>query len=525
MLRRLLAPVIVTLIGIAVTLKIGFEVDSSQKRLLTSELKANMERWISVMEFSTEKEVTLAQTLVSVFEDSPVISQQDFNELAKNAITLYPDLEALFWIPEVSAEQRPRFESAMQPVQPGFFFKMYAGPAGFIPSAPKPGYYPVYYFIGSEASSQYIGWDIGGFGELGSMFGELKVVDHDVAMRFVPSINDLLNPGNERPVLQMLLAAPLKSNVKLPDGSMQSGNSYLVFLVNFSLIFNYFSDIPGGDKLDIAVTMGGGAAKRDVFAVAPTSGELQEEYKVRSSFSNSATSSWEVTLIPTDDFFESKSSNVKFWVWLTGFAITLFLAIYFYTLQRRTALIQEIVEQRTDELQKANHELDRLSRTDYLTGVANRRFFEETLEREWSRATRGKYPVTLLMIDVDYFKTYNDRYGHIEGDYCLQQVARALTVSIKRPADQVARFGGEEFVVLLPETDEGAMALAERCRRKVEELQIEHEDSEVSEYVTISIGVATLTPAGRQPSRALVKAADDALYQAKEQGRNRVRVG
>ncbi len=89
----------------------------------------------------------------------------------------------------------------------------------------------------------------------------------------------------------------------------------------------------------------------------------------------------------------------------------------------------------------------------------------------------------------------------------------------------VARFGGEEFVVLLPETDEGAMALAERCRKKVEELEIVHEDSDVSQFVTISVGVATLTPAGKQPSRALVKAADDALYQAKEQGRNRVRAG
>lgn len=525
MLRRLMVPLLVFLIGIAVTWKIGVEVDSTRKQLLTAELKANMESWISVMEFSTDKEVTLAKTLVSVFEDSPVITREQFDQLSRNAILLYPDLDALFWIPVVTAEQRPVFEGAMNAIQPGFFFKMFAGPAGFIPSPPKDIYHPVYYINGSESSRQFAGWDLGGFGDLSSMFADLTLVDDQVAMRFIPSVDDLLSPGNSRPHLQMLLATPLNTSVNLPNGMAQPNEGYLVFLVNFSLIFNYFSDIPGGDKLDIAVTMGSGSAKRDVFAVAPTSGELQEEYAVKSAFSNRATSSWEVTLIPTDEFFASKARGVKVWVLAAGFAITLSLSIYLFAVQRRTALIQEMVEQRTDELQKANHELDRLSRTDYLTGVANRRFFEECLEREWSRAARGKHPVTLLMIDVDYFKTYNDRYGHIEGDFCLQQVCRALSVSTKRPADLVARFGGEEFVVLLPETDEGAMALAERCRKKVEELEIAHEDSEVSDYVTVSIGLVTLTPAGKQPSRALVKAADDALYQAKDQGRNRVRVG
>ncbi len=215
--------------------------------------------------------------------------------------------------------------------------------------------------------------------------------------------------------------------------------------------------------------------------------------------------------------------NQKGWVQIIGMTITLFLSLFLYFLQRRAALVEELVEQRTDELQQANLELDRLSRTDYLTHVANRRYFEESLEAEWSRAIRGKHSVTLLMIDVDCFKAYNDRYGHIEGDECLQAVAKTLVETAKRPADQVARFGGEEFVLLLPETNEGAMALAERCRQKIEDLGIEHEESEAGKCVTVSIGVATLTPeAATQSARALVKAADEALYQAKQQGRNRV---
>jgi diguanylate cyclase (GGDEF)-like protein len=524
MLLKLMVPFLVFIVGTVATVLIGVEVDSARKRLLTAELKANMESWISVMEFSTEKEVTLAKTLVSVFEDSPTINPQQFDRLSKNAIQLYPDLDALFWVPAVTEEQRSVFESAMNANQPDFVFKMFAGRTGFIPALTKAVYYPVYYLNGSESSRQYSGWDLGGFGDFDAMFSSLSLVDGQVAMRFIPSMDDLLSTENNRPRLQLLLATALNTPVKLPNGSVQMGDGYLVFLVNFALIFNYFGEIPGGDKLDISVTMGSGSAKHTVFSLPPTSGELQQDYRVKSAFTNRASSSWEVTLVPTDEFFASKTRGVIVWVLAAGFAITLSLSIYLFAIQRRTGLIREIVELRTKELQKANHELDRLSRTDYLTGVANRRFFEESLEREWSRAARGKHPITLLMIDVDYFKTYNDRYGHIEGDVCLQQLCHAFLKSIKRPTDLVARFGGEEFVVLLPETDKGATALAERCRRAVEELEIAHADSEISDFVTVSIGLVTLIPMDNQSSKTLVKAADDALYQAKEQGRNRVRI-
>lgn len=523
MLRRYLIPTLVAIAGLMVSWGIGFEVDRAQKKLFAAELRSNLKSWISLMEFSTEKEVTLAKTLVSVFADDPEISREDFRQLSTHAIKLYPDLESLFWVPEINADQRATYEAAMQSVRPGFFLKDFAGPAGFIPAAPKAVYRPVFYLNGGESSDIYLGWDLSGFGELGSMFSSLELMENQVSMRFIPRITDLMSP-HSRPELQMLLTTPMGTVVQLPDGTL-SKQGYLVFLVNFSLIFNYFGELPGSDTLHISVTMGSGASKRAVFEVPPEEGELEEEYAAHSVFSNRATSSWEVTLIPTDKFFAAKSSSVKYWVWATGSAITLLLVVYLYTIQRRTALVQEMVELRTEELQEANHELDRLSRTDYLTGVANRRYFEESLEREWSRAARGKYPVTLLMIDVDFFKLYNDRYGHIEGDYCLQQVVRALNVSVKRPADLVARFGGEEFAVLLPDTDNGGLELAERCRRKIEQLEIEHLDSTVSDYVTASVGVASLIPAGRQPARALVKAADDALYQAKNEGRNRVRSG
>ena len=164
-------------------------------------------------------------------------------------------------------------------------------------------------------------------------------------------------------------------------------------------------------------------------------------------------------------------------------------------------------------------ELERLARTDPLTGIGNRRRFDEHLEAEVARAPRSSEPLSLLLCDVDFFKAYNDRYGHQQGDACLAQVARALEGVIQRPADLAARYGGEEFALVLPQTSaEGARSRAERVRTAVRDLAIPHEASSGRDRVTISVGVATVTGAW-MPSQ-IVALADRALYEAKAAGRD-----
>ncbi|MEM5328546.1 diguanylate cyclase [Paraburkholderia sp. JHI2823] len=175
------------------------------------------------------------------------------------------------------------------------------------------------------------------------------------------------------------------------------------------------------------------------------------------------------------------------------------------------------------ELLKANLELRRLTQSDGLTGLSNRRYLDEFLSVEWKRAQREGTEVSLLMIDVDYFKPYNDTYGHVAGDNVLRSVATTIRREILQPRDLVARFGGEEFAVVLPGTGSaGARLLAEKMRRDVAALALPHVGSAVSEHLTISIGVATLTPAPGLAETALIEAADAALYRAKRDGRNRV---
>jgi len=167
--------------------------------------------------------------------------------------------------------------------------------------------------------------------------------------------------------------------------------------------------------------------------------------------------------------------------------------------------------------------LGEISMLDELTGIPNRRHLNNTLEREWQRAIRNHAELSLLMIDVDHFKKFNDHYGHIAGDECLISVAKALQNACYRPGDFVARYGGEEFTVILPESNSaGAQHIAERLRAVVEALNIPHQNSEVSHHVTISIGGASILPALGQTHDILVQAADNALYQAKNTGRNRI---
>jgi diguanylate cyclase (GGDEF)-like protein len=176
---------------------------------------------------------------------------------------------------------------------------------------------------------------------------------------------------------------------------------------------------------------------------------------------------------------------------------------------------------RERKLRELAVELESQTLVDGLTGIANRRRFDLHLEDEFRRAKRNASPISLIMIDVDYFKNYNDHYGHQRGDECLMQIAATLGGALNRSRDLAARYGGEEFTVILPDTNEvGALQMAESMRAEVEAMMVEHAGSGIGQYVTISLGLSTLIPEIDTESGGLIRAADRALYQAKRSGRN-----
>lgn len=222
--------------------------------------------------------------------------------------------------------------------------------------------------------------------------------------------------------------------------------------------------------------------------------------------------------VSSDNF----SSLLELLMFVFGLGVPIYLlAVNRYELVQSKLNLENKVIERTQELNAVNKRLEALSNSDGLTGLANRRCFDEVLAAEWQRAERAGTALAVAMIDVDWFKKYNDHYGHQAGDQCLRSVARTLGLSVCRSGDQVARYGGEEFVFLAPNTSQDdALAIAQRFCDALHAQEIPHEASPLGR-VTASIGVAAMVPDGTQAPDALLKVADEALYRAKAQGRNR----
>jgi len=199
-------------------------------------------------------------------------------------------------------------------------------------------------------------------------------------------------------------------------------------------------------------------------------------------------------------------------------------------LQYRNQELLTSLQQKNDHLEATNTELIKTKEflteqtmSDPLTGIANRRSFDHTLIKEWNRCLRRHYPLSCILIDVDYFKRYNDHYGHQKGDVLLREISNIISSQATRADDLVARYGGEEFVVILSNAShDDAVMLAERTRKAIEDAKMEHVDSEVADHITISAGVATITPSNLQDCYEIVHKADEKLYEAKNGGRNQV---
>lgn len=231
-------------------------------------------------------------------------------------------------------------------------------------------------------------------------------------------------------------------------------------------------------------------------------------------------------------FFSGKTDDDSFiTAILSGADIYLPKPINPLRLQLTVVAMERIYEMRKEreelkkirlDLQKANLELERLALYDKLTGLANRRYFDVTLEQQFSLSNRDQSPLSMIICDIDFFKKYNDSYGHQDGDNCLTIVAEIISSQMLRPTDLACRYGGEEFAIILPNTDlNGALFVAEKMRVAVTERKIEHKESDISDFISLSLGVATHLGQFKTELE-LIREADKALYQSKEFGRNRV---
>lgn len=222
---------------------------------------------------------------------------------------------------------------------------------------------------------------------------------------------------------------------------------------------------------------------------------------------------------------EWRTSSIYQTSWVISLcAIMGVMGFYLVRVMRRQVHAEQRLRSTRDALTEANEHLGHLAKDDALTGLSNRRYFDARLLRSFRQAQENQRSLSIIMIDVDQFKKYNDLYGHLQGDECLKQVADALRSVLKRPADFIARYGGEEMVMLLPDTEiDGAANVAERARLAVFDLQLTHAGADIG-VVSVSLGVASCIPNVNMLATDLLKGADEMLYHAKDLGRNTLQV-
>ncbi len=441
--------------------------------------------------------------LYAYLEARDTIDQAALEQFATPLCERVAEVQALAWVPRVAGGDRGRFESLLS-TDVGFDAAVNQlderGVAHLSPVADE--YYPIANAYPFESNRLHIGLDLGTRPARGAALRRALSESTPQATAPLPPL-----PGEEgeddSPVLCVF--APVytayEQRARRPRGAAM-GVFRISHLVQEAL--SLFAD-------DITV--------RVYDATDPTNRQLMwavGEAEAQAPFRKSRSITvggrvWNVVSDAGPQYLREGHTNTPWSLLLGGLLASAFLGAYVSIGIRRARLIDSLAR-----------DLDRMSREDPLTEIANRRVFDMRLRREWQQGTRTGAPISLLMIDIDHFKKFNDSLGHQAGDACLREVANALASSAARSTDLSARYGGEEFAVILPATDSsGAEQVAKTILYRVQRLAVAHPNSSTADVVTVSIGVATLAASAERAESELIKVADRALYRAKKQGRNR----
>ena len=474
------------------------------------------------------------ESVGALYGSSESVSWSQFADFAVHLLKRFPTIAALGWVPQVHHKEREGFEQAAQKLFPGFRITERNSQNLLVDSAERQTYFPVFFILPYAGNEAAHGFDlysdkirrkaidqardsgqttstarISLVQEQGNQYSVLLIhpIFHDEgsatdrgALLGVASAVYRIGDGVEKALSQVHSA---NLNIWLFDRSGEADTQFLYF--------------HSSNKQQV---------EQRASEAVPAADAIQYVHEF-----NLGGREFELILSPASDYFNI-SGGIETWLALIiGLVFTALLAAYLELVLRRSrelmagqkALQYQINERKNAEqhLREANRNLEILSREDPLMGIANRRYFDEYFRQEWKRAVRHGTSLSLLIGDVDYFKSYNDTYGHSAGDECLRKIAWVLTDALDRPGDLVARYGGEEIAVVLPSTSAaGAHNLAEKIRLSITAMALPQEQSAIAKVVTMSIGCGTVSPTQSSSMEDFFQAVDAALYRAKQQGRN-----
>lgn len=509
----------VVLLGICVSLMVPWRFRELEQRQRMVQFRREVDARAMALDREVSLDLEALFTLKSLFTGSEKVDQQEFAIVASEALERHPDIHALAWVPYVTDTQRARFEAFLSADRPSAHFFEITADGQRTVAGRRNAHFPLYFLEPQQAAIPYLGLDLAADP---ACFKLLEVARKARGVQIEGNFKIADLADSRKTFLGILPVYTDRASGNLVHGDNLRG--FIVGIFDYASVFQRagwtdfqaLSQVRLLDEGHFDKNRELFVYRRDASAVTPPVFAYQRDVKVP------GLEHWRLQAEPVADYVNRSHSMVPWLYVLIGILISLSVPLYLLFMARHTASVEALVSRRTRELDEANRKLASLSLTDGLTGIANRRYFDDHLDQEWKRAMRDTHPLSLIMIDIDQFKAYNDYYGHLAGDDCLRQVARVLKSIPARPGDLVSRYGGEEFALILPQTKDGAMVLGEKCRAAVEGAGIPHNASSVKSVVTVSVGVATVVPdVGTEPAQ-LILAADQALYRAKILGRNHV---
>ncbi len=502
----------ILIIGLALTFFSYFQFTQLDKNRINGLFKGKVNERAASFYLELESNLEglyVVQDMLSDF-NPPYLS---FKKVSEKIIKRHHGIEYIAWLPKITRYQLDTFKVYARRQFRGFRLKEVSKNGSLIPIGRYNEYYPFYYIYPPRIQKGLLGISLYPADPDFRKLVKSPQKANYTAFKRLTSLNRKLADS------QYILFFPVYSSKR---NSELKG--FLAATIDIATIFSGSIPKEQLSNFNIAITDVTDPSKNiTVFNSIrfKTQNANKNEYYLEKILSDFGGRRLKISAYPTREYLSSVRNLSPFIILVVDILITLVLAL----LIRRLMIRALVIERQKDELAYKNNQLEILSNSDALTGLANRRHFEKILDLEWKRSLRESTPITVIMIDIDHFKQYNDTYGHVAGDKCLRNVAQTLAKVISRPTDLVARYGGEEFVIILSNTEDREGKVAAKCVKEVAKLRIPHKSSPVENYVTISAGSATyaIVPPD-QPPRTIVKKADKALYAAKKDGRNRVKV-
>lgn len=508
---------LITGVGMATSLALAWVVWESETHDIQEHFKREVDQRAALLDRQISLNFETLHSLRALYDASKFVTRSEFRTAASGILRRHPDIQALEWVPKVKHAERGAYEAiARNEGVNDFQIVRRTAEGEMVRAGERLLYFPVYFVEPLEGNEAAMGFDLASNPTRLETLSASRESGELLATASIKLVQETADDIGFLAVLPVYDGAPTNP---IERSEMLEGFVLGVFRVGD--IFD--SALPKHSRFlaNAQYTLLDETdedARRVLHEHTPTGRARPANSSVyRKALKDVAGRSWALVATPNVDYFAARRSSHPLVIVMCGFAFTALLVVYLRVISTRAMEIERLVRHRTDELSRANEELKQLSRIDRLTGVGNRRVFEEGLEKEWDTAARESRPLSLLMMDVDAFKLFNDTYGHQSGDDCLLRVAQELKRATRRPTDLVSRYGGEEFAIILPGADgESAHVIGEKLRARIEALGIPHRES----VVTISVGVGSVVPDHRISSDALVSAADGMLYRAKKHGGN-----